>query len=220
MILAINNGKAKSFVRVSSSADRNGIQQALDLGAEGILVPYVNNRKEVEEAVSCCYYPTQGTRSVYFPQPSTNEKGLLGYVGGHNKNAIVALQVETKSCIDNIEDIVSVPGVSVAFLGMNDLCLSMGLFEKYTFPHMYTSPELMGAIDKMLAACAKHNVIPGLFLFGTARVEEFVKKGFKLISIGNDLHHILTTATNWIKECEGISKDAGHPWTHIPSAML
>jgi len=85
MINAIHLGKSKVIVRVGGYQDRPGIQQALDLGADGILIPYVNNKKEVEEGVSCCLYPTSGTRSVYFPQPSTNEKGLLGYVPNANK---------------------------------------------------------------------------------------------------------------------------------------
>ena len=103
--------------------------------------------------------------------PSTNEKGLLGYVGNSNANRICMFQVETQSCIDNIDEIMALPGIDVAFLGMNDLSMSMGLYEKYDFPDMYTSPELNAAIDKMLAACEKNGVIPGLFLFGSDRVE-------------------------------------------------
>jgi len=220
MIQAIANGKAKSMVRVGGSHDRIGIQQALDLGADGILIPYVNNKEEVEQGVSCCYYPTKGTRSVYFPQAATNEKGLLGYAGNANKNVIVAIQVETASCIKNIEEILSVKGVDIAFLGQNDLCMSMGLYEKYVFPEMYTSPELNEATQKMLTSCAKHKVIPGLFLFGTSRVSEFLQKGFSFISIGNDLHHVLTQTQSHIGALEQISKENGKPWTHQPSGMF
>ena len=59
------------------------------------------------------------------------------------------------------------------FLGQNDLCMSMGLYEKYQFPDMYTSPELKEATDALKAAAKKNNVILGLFLFGTDRVAEF-----------------------------------------------
>lgn len=128
-------------------------------GADGILVPYINTRKEAVKAVSCCNYPTKGTRSVYFPQASTNEQGLLGYVPNANKHVIVALQVETADCIQNIEEIASVPGVDILFLGQNDLCMSMGLFEKYVFPEMYTSPELNDATQRLIQAAHKNNVI-------------------------------------------------------------
>ena len=69
------------------------IQQALDCGADGILIPYINTAAEAKEGISCCKYPTEGTRSVYFPQRATNKKGLLGYVGNANDNVMVALQV-------------------------------------------------------------------------------------------------------------------------------
>ena len=147
MLSGIANGGAKSMVRVGGYDDRPGIQQALDLGADGVLVPYINTAEEARQAVSCTKYPRTGTRSVYFPQRSMNRAGLLGYAGNFNNNGIVALQVETASCIENIAEIAAVPGVDILFLGQNDLCMSMGLYEKYEFPHMYTSPELGAALS-------------------------------------------------------------------------
>src|SRR3954447_5163628 len=207
MLCAIGSGGAKSLVRVAGYHDRGGIQQSLDLGADGVLVPYINTAEEARQAVSCARYPTEGTRSVYFPQRSTNKAGLLGYVGNANENIIVALQVETASCVRNIEEIAAVPGVDMLFLGQNDLCMSMGLYEKYEFPHMYTSPELQAATDKLAENARKNNVILGVFLFGTARVGEFLDKGFSFISVGNDLHHILTQAGTYVKDLETIAKE-------------
>jgi len=63
----VASGGAKSMVRVADIQDRAGIQQALDLGADGVLVPYINTAEEARQAVSCTKYPTAGTRSVYFP---------------------------------------------------------------------------------------------------------------------------------------------------------
>ena len=221
MLAGIANGGAVSMVRVAGYHDRGGIQQSLDLGANGVLVPYINTAEEARQAVSCCRYPTVGTRSVYFPQRSMNKAGLLGYAGAANENIIVALQVETADCIKNIDEIAAVPGVDLLFLGQNDLCMSMGLYEKYKFPDMYTSPELFAATDKLKAAAKKNNVILGLFLFGTSRVGEFLEKGFPLISVGNDLHHILTQAGAYVKDVEAVSKEKGSkPWTRRPTALL
>src|SRR6185436_18163646 len=220
MLAGISGGGAKSLVRVAGYHDRGGIQQSLDMGADGVLVPYINTAEEARQAVSCCRYPTAGTRSVYFPQRSMNKAGLLGYAGAANENVIVALQVETADCIKNIDEIAAVPGVDLLFLGQNDLCMSMGLFEKYKFPDMYTSPELTGATDKLRAAAKKNNVILGLFLFGTSRVGEFLDKGFPLISVGNDLHHILTQATAYVKDVEAVSKEKGSTWTRRTTALM
>ena len=107
----------------------------------------------------------------------------LGYAGASNKNVIIALQVETADCIRNMEEIAAIPGVDMLFLGQNDLCMSMGLYEKYEFPHMYTSPELNAATTKLIYNARKNNKILGLFLFGTDRVAEFMDKGFTFISV-------------------------------------
>ena len=124
-------------------------------------------------------------------------------------------QVETASCIDNIEEIAAVPGVDILFLGQNDLCMSMGLYEKYEFPHMYTSPELDAATAKLIANAKKNNVILGIFLFGTARVQEFLEKGFNFVSIGNDLHHLLTQAGAHVAALETIGG-----WKRRPTALF
>ena len=220
MLCGIASGGAKSMVRVTGYHDRGGIQQALDLGADGVLIPYINTAEEARQAVSCTRYPTAGTRSVYFPQRSMNKAGLLGYAGAANDNIMVALQVETASCIKNMEEIAAVPGVDILFLGQNDLCMSMGLYETYEFPHMYTSPELNAATQTLVEQAHKNNVILGLFLFGTSRVGEFLEKGFTFISVGNDLHHVLTQAAAYVKDMEGIAAEKGKAWTRRPTALM
>src|SRR6266481_6006870 len=220
MLAGIANGGAKSLVRVEGYHDRGGIQQSLDMGADGVLVPYINTAAEARQAVSCTKYPTVGTRSVYFPQRSMNKDGLLGYAGNWNKNGIVALQVETADCIKNIDEIAAVPGVDILFLGQNDLCMSMGLYEKYKFPDMYTSPELNAATQSLVEAARKKNLILGLFLFGTSRVGEFLDKGFSFISIGNDLHHVLTQSGAHVADLEKIAKEKGKLWARRPTALF
>src|SRR6202049_4783849 len=220
MLSGIANGGAKSLVRVGGYDDRPGIQQALDLGADGVLVPYINTAEEARQAISCTKYPTAGTRSVYFPQRSMNKAGLLGYAGNANNNLIVALQVETADCIKNMAEIAAVPGVDILFLGQNDLRMSMGLYEKYKFPDMYTSPELGAATDKLIAEARKNKIILEDFLFGTARVGEFLDKGFTFISLGNDLPHALTQAGAYMKDVAATANQKSKQWQPRPSALL
>src|SRR6202521_4027330 len=220
MLAGIASGGAKSLVRVSGYADRAGIQQTLDMGADGVLIPYINTADEARQAISCTRYPTEGTRSVYFPQRSMNKAGLLGYAGSANDNMIVALQVETASCIENMTEIAAVPGVDLLFLGQNDLCMSMGLYVKYEFPHMYTSPELGAATQKLVDEARKNKIILGIFLFGTSRVGEFLEKGFTFISVGNDLHHVLTQTSAYVTDMENIAKEKGKTWKRRPTALF
>ena len=106
------------------------------------------------------------------------------------------------------------------FLGQNDLCMSLGLYEKYQFPDMYFSDELRDATDKLRAAAKANNVILGLFLFGTDRVGEFLEKDFTFISLGNDLHHVLTQTGAYVANVEEILKEKGKPWTRRPTALF
>ena len=199
MISAAQSGGVKVFVRVADPRDRNGAQQALDLGADGIMFPTVNNAEEAVQAVSYCRYPTAGTRSVYHPQRSNIKKGLLGYVGNANKNVIVMCQIETKEGIQNVDAIAAVDGVDVLFLGPNDLCMSTGLFEgKYKFPEMYTSPEMKAMEQKLIAAAKRNNKILGVFVFGTDRVPYFLDLGFSLVSVGNDLHMLSSAGEKFL----------------------
>jgi 4-hydroxy-2-oxoheptanedioate aldolase len=85
---------------------------------------------------------------------------------------------------------------------------------------MYTSPELQAATQKLADEARKNKVILGLFLFGTLRVGEFLEKGFTFISIGNDLHHVLTQSGAYVKELESIAKDKGKVWTRQPTALI
>eukprot|EP00878_Enallax_costatus_P038289 GHUV01043481.1.p1 GENE.GHUV01043481.1~~GHUV01043481.1.p1 ORF type:complete len:149 (+),score=41.58 GHUV01043481.1:362-808(+) len=98
MLAACSSHKAKVIVRVGGPNDRYGMQQALDLGADGIMVPLVNNRKDAEEAVSYCLFAPQGQRSVAYPVRAVYHKGVGGpglsrYLAEANKEVEVWLQV-------------------------------------------------------------------------------------------------------------------------------
>jgi 4-hydroxy-2-oxoheptanedioate aldolase len=66
----------------------------------------------------------------------------------------------------------------------------------------------------------KNNVILGIFLFGTSRVGEFLEKGFTFISVGNDLHHVLTQTGAYVNDVEKISNEKGKVWKRRPTALF
>lgn len=219
-----NNQNTMSFVRVGGYNDRPTIQQALDSGANGVLLPYVRTREEVEQGVYTCLYPEPskhaGSRSIYFPQRSSNELGLLGYTGTWNQEAVIAIQAETQECLDNIEDICQVPDLDIVLIGRNDLAMSMGLFEKYQFPDMFSSPEMNDAFDRILAACEANNKIPGIFLFGTDQVQEMLEKGFRWVCVGNDLQTMLGGVTSNAEAIREATTAAGLEWEENDSNLV
>jgi 4-hydroxy-2-oxoheptanedioate aldolase len=85
---------------------------------------------------------------------------------------------------------------------------------------MYTSPELGAATQKLVEHARKNDVILGLFLFGTARVGEFLEKGFTFFSLGNDLHHVLTQTAAYVNDVENVSKEKGKVWKRRATALF
>ena len=80
---------------------------------------------------------------------------------------------------------------------------------------MYTSDELNAATTKLITNAQANNIILGLFLFGTDRVQEFIEKGFSFISIGNDLHHIMTQAEAHMKALGECATAAKKTWESL-----
>jgi len=211
MLSGISNGGAKSLVRVGGYDDRPGIQQSPRSGSRWRPRPLHQHRRGSPPRHQLHQVPHRrhalGVLSAaQHEQSRTARLRRQLEQRRHHRNA-----VETASCIENIVEIAAVPGVDILFLGQNDLCMSMGLYNKYEFPHMYTSPELNAATQKLIEQARKNNVILGIFLFGTSRVGEFLDKGFTFISVGNDLHHVLTQTGAYVNDIETSRKKKAKP---------
>ncbi len=114
------------IVRVSY--DPSSIQKALDRGAKGIQVPMVNTKEAALDVVSKAKFPPDGNRGVsYSTRPARygKESGKR-YLDESNENVMIIVHIETKAAASNFEDIATVPGIDLAFIGSTDLSVSMG----------------------------------------------------------------------------------------------
>uniref|UniRef100_A0A383VZ87 HpcH/HpaI aldolase/citrate lyase domain-containing protein n=1 Tax=Tetradesmus obliquus TaxID=3088 RepID=A0A383VZ87_TETOB len=189
---------AKRIVRVGGPNDRYGIQQALDLGADGVMVPLVNSKEDTQQAVSYCLFPPDGQRSVAYPVRAVYRKGvgvpaLAQYLREANREVEVWLQVETRACFEALDEVLSVPGITCAFLGPSDMGFSYGLHTKtnYDLPAMLASPELDNVYSTVVEACNKHGVAPGVFCLGEARAAQLAAQGYKYVAYNTDLGVIM-----------------------------
>jgi 4-hydroxy-2-oxoheptanedioate aldolase len=114
------------FVRVSY--DQSSIQKALDRGAKGIQVPMVNTKEDALEVVRRAKFPPYGDRGVsYSIRPARYGKDNgKPYLDECNENILIIVHIETPEAASNFEDIVSVDGIDLAFIGSTDLSVSMG----------------------------------------------------------------------------------------------
>jgi len=125
---AMGRFKGVPFVRAPWN-DMVTIKRILDAGAYGVLVPYVNTKKEAEEAVAACKYPLQGVRGV---APSPRAPGWnmnsMNYMHHANDETLVMIAIETLDAVNNIDQILEVEGLDGIFIGPMDLATSMGHF--------------------------------------------------------------------------------------------
>jgi len=170
------------------------IKRVLDIGAHGIIVPWVNTKEEAEYAVRACKYPPQGLRGC-----APRRVGLFDpdYIKTANAETLVVVQIETKTAVKNIDDILSVKGVDACCIGPLDLSISFG----FQGPQ-WDNPQYMEAFDKVLAAAKKRAKTAGVVI-PQERARWAIEKGFTFLSIGGDLGFLMQGARELLEQVRG-----------------
>jgi len=181
MILATRGLKAMPFTRVPVN-ELWTAKRALDIGSLGVIFPFTSTRELAEQAVKACKYPPQGLRG-FGAALAASRWGMSGsdYAKFANENVLVVVIIEQKQAIDNIEQIASVPGVDVMFIGVNDLSFSLGVGGKTT------DPIVEEAVSKVLAAGKKHNIPVGYPAGNPAEINKRIAQGFRFFQASSDL---------------------------------
>src|SRR5882672_11988381 len=129
-LIAVAAGGAAPLVRVAAN-EPSVISKALDSGAEGVIVPLVNDGAEAERAVRSCKYPPRGDRSIGPIRPGGSGRDLLRGRGRDRDRAFVeaacVVMAESAAAVENIDAICSVPGVDAVYVGPADLAASLGI---------------------------------------------------------------------------------------------
>jgi 4-hydroxy-2-oxoheptanedioate aldolase len=173
------------------------IMKFLDAGATGIVCPMVNNRAEAEAFVAACRYAPVGNRSwgpVRIPFSNPPE-----YKDWANKNVATLAMIETQEALDNLDDILSTPGLDAVYVGPSDLAISLGEAPDA----MARAPKVIAAIEQIYAAAVKHDVIPCIHTGSGAMAKEYIAKGWRLTTIQNDLRLMLAGAATALAAARG-----------------
>jgi 4-hydroxy-2-oxoheptanedioate aldolase len=157
------------------------IGKTLDAGAYGVIIPMVNTRAEAEAAVAACRYAPQGHRS-YGPGRAVLYAGM-DYFPKANDTVLCICMIETKQAIANLDEIISVPGIDAVYVGPSDLSVSLGFPPNYDNP----APEFQQAIDAILAACKKYNVVPGVHAGNPTIAAKRIEQGFRFVQMCDDV---------------------------------
>lgn len=188
LLLAIEGTACAPIVRVVSN-NQDRVKRALDMGAVGVMIPYVSTPQEAAAAVAYTRYPPAGCRGVASSTIAT-EFGLRteAYHREAPAETLTIVQIETREGVENIEEIAAVDGVDVVFVGPLDLSFNLGC------PKQFEHPDLQQALDRVLAACSRQGKACGI-LSTVDQAQEYLRRGFTFIAVGSDagaIHHGLT----------------------------
>jgi 2-keto-3-deoxy-L-rhamnonate aldolase RhmA len=172
-------GKAACLVRVPEAAEAP-IKKMLDVGAEGIIVPQVNTPQQAADCVRFARYAPDGARGVGLARAHGYGRRFREYVAAANDRTAVVVQAEHIRAVENIEEIVQVPGVDAVLLGPYDLSASLGKMGQVD------DPSVASAIDRVIAACRAANMPLGYFGVTASAVQPYIDRGCRLITAGVD----------------------------------
>jgi 4-hydroxy-2-oxoheptanedioate aldolase len=157
------------------------VGRALDLGAEGIMIPRLERPDEIERVVSWLRYPPAGARGVALLTRGA-ELGEVGHgdVVGLNERVLGIIQIESPLAVANASAIAAIDGVDVLFVGPTDLSHSLGV------PGFFDAPVYLEALGAVVRACREHGKAPGILLRSPAALDRHRELGFTFIGLGSD----------------------------------
>lgn len=158
------------------------VARVLDAGAMGIMLPRVEERAQVEQLVSFMKYPPVGVRGASATRGHTNYGGAgpQELVAHMNEHTLVILQIERKRAVENIDQLLTVPGVDAAVIGPFDLTISLG--ENDT-----RAPTVGAAIQTVVSAAQRHGVAAGIHSHDAAEVLGWRARGMTMLTCNSDM---------------------------------
>ena len=180
LLQSMNGSRAAALVR-TPPGEPSLAGRVLDCGADGVVFPMVEDRSQAQAAVGACRYPPLGSRGMGPRRAAGYGRIETEYLRSANDRTVVAIQIETGGGVERIDEILSVPGIDAALLGLGDLSASLGC-------HLdFTAPRVVAAVETVLAACRRHRVLPGMaYAHDAAAARGYVAQGFRLVGVGSD----------------------------------
>jgi 4-hydroxy-2-oxoheptanedioate aldolase len=199
-IAAVRQGGAAPIVRVPLG-DFALVSRALDFGAEGIIAPMINTVADARAFAAAAKFPPLGERS-WGPHRAMSLGGVAEmntYLREANDHVITLAMIETRTALQNFDDIISTPGIDGFFLGPSDL--SIALSDGKNVDPM--SKDVDAEIDRMVAGAQKAKKIPGAYCHSAERAAQLAKRGIKFLAVMSDLAMLRAGAAAAMKVLKG-----------------
>ena len=202
MLQGIRHSGVTPICRVSG-LDHAVISKVMDAGALGIICPMINNKEQAEQLVQDCKYPPVGIRS--FGPTRANFSVSSNYFYEANDNIFCLAMIETQEAFDNLEDIVTTPGLDGVYIGTADL--TIGLHKGKLVPGFdRQEQDMIDAKKRILEVAHQHDKIACLHCGTPEYAAKAVGWGFDLVTITNDVRLLAGAASTHVKKFKELTK--------------
>jgi 4-hydroxy-2-oxoheptanedioate aldolase len=177
---AVSGGAATPIVRPAWN-DTVLIKRCLDIGAQTLLVPYVQNAEEAKRAVEAVRYPPRGVRGVAVASRASRYGRVTDYLKKADSEICLLVQVETRSALDQLEAIAAVDGVDGVFIGPSDLSASLGHIGNPAHP------EPQKAMQDAVTRLKKIGKPAGILTGNEDEIRRYISWGYTFVAVGSDV---------------------------------
>lgn len=175
------------------------LARPLDVGAMGVMVPRIASRAQVEEVVAAIKYPPSGRRgcAVTGRQTEFGAVPVRDWIAWANEETLLIIQIEEKAALEDLDGILSVPGVDVALIGPNDLSIALGVVGQTDHP------VLQAAMEQVVEVAARYGVASGIHLRDLALLRAWKEKGMRFLMYANEVVLLRQAAEQAAKAVRG-----------------
>ena len=178
------------------------LMKALDAGAYGVICPMVNTRADAEKLVAYTHYAPRGTRS--FGPVRALLYGGADYPKHANDTIVTFAMIETAQALENLDDILSTPGLDAIYIGPSDLSLALGC--NPTFDEL--DPKAADAVQHILARAKAHKVVAGIHNGSPEAALKRIAMGFQFVTVSSDARLLAAGAQQIVNTMRGGLKTA------------
>tara|TARA_E500000331_G_C17107900_1_gene648318 strand:- start:117 stop:767 length:651 start_codon:yes stop_codon:yes gene_type:complete len=177
--------------------------RVLDGGAQGIVVPHVDNGEVAQRMVDQCKYPPIGHRSVTGAQPMLDFKNypMAEAIESVNAATFLVIMLETPTAISNVNEIAVVSGVDALLIGTNDLCMELNI------PGQVDHPSIIEVYEATISACKKYGKYAGMGgIYSPELIKKYVEMGVQMVLGGSDLGFMISAGKERSDKIRGMIK--------------
>jgi 4-hydroxy-2-oxoheptanedioate aldolase len=191
---ALSGSETVRIVRVEALV-RQRVSRVLELGADGVLFPQIQNSQEAGQAISFMRYSPDGVRGMANMIRATDfGQSFEEYYTGYKDHILGIIQIETLESLNHLDEIANIEGVDVLFVGPADMSLALGVFRQYDHP-IY-----METLERVRDAAMKAGKATGTLLRHSGEYEKYYNLGYRLLGCGADSVFVFQGALAMVKD--------------------